>query len=194
MAQPKTWQEMLEWSAGLLERRTGAGVEEWNRRIAERGVARDEDTEKDLRGWLRERGVTGYSQMLLVMERFGYPDFLTADADDLLDGQYADRAHLRPILDRVLAVAPSLGEVVVQARKTYVALQTRRRQFAVVRPTTRKRVDLGVRLDGVEPAGRLEAAKGVGNDTINLRVGLHDLDDVDDEVVEVLRRAYAANE
>ncbi len=26
-------------------------------------------------------GVTGYAQALLVWERFGYPDFLTADAN-----------------------------------------------------------------------------------------------------------------
>ena len=39
--------------------------------------------EAALRAWLNERGVTGYGQSLLVMERFGYPDFLRADADEL---------------------------------------------------------------------------------------------------------------
>jgi hypothetical protein len=29
--------------------------------------------------------------MLLVMERFGYPEYLLASADALLAGQYADR-------------------------------------------------------------------------------------------------------
>jgi hypothetical protein len=29
--------------------------------------------------------VTGYAQQLLVMERFGYPDFLTVTADELID-------------------------------------------------------------------------------------------------------------
>ena len=189
MSQPKTWAEMLEWIPGLLQRRTGAGVQEWNARVAATGI----DNEPDLRAWLAEQGVTGYSQMLLVMERFGYPDFLTAGADELIDGQYADRVELRPVLDRVLALAPTLGEMTVQARKTYVGLQTPRRQFAVVKPTTRSRVDLGVRLDGVDPGGRLEPARRLANETINLRVGLHRADDVDDEVVEILRRAYAAN-
>ncbi len=180
---------MLEWSADLLRRRTGAGVQEWNTRVAATGI----DNEPDLRRWLAERDVTGYGQMLLVMERFGYPDFLTADADDLVDGQYADRPALRPVLDRVLALAPALGQVTVQARKTYVGLQTPRRQFAVVKATTRTRVDLGVRLDGVGPGGRLEPAGRLANETINLRVALHRADDVDDEVTEILARAYAAN-
>ena len=126
------------------------------------------------------------------MERFGYPDFLLATASELIDGQYADRPDLRPVLERVLAAVGSLGDVTVQARKTY-ALVTPRRTFAVVRPTTRSRVDLGLRLDGHPPEGRLEAARSLGNDTINLRIGLGTADDADDEVVDWLARAYSAN-
>jgi len=33
-------------------------------------------------------------------------------------GQYADRPHLRPVLDTLLAALPALGPVTVQARKT----------------------------------------------------------------------------
>jgi hypothetical protein len=33
--------------------------------------------------------------MVLVMERFGYPDYLLAAADELIDGQYADRPGRR---------------------------------------------------------------------------------------------------
>ena len=67
----------------------------------------------------------------------GYPDFLTADSGELIDGQYADRPQLRPILDAVLAVLPALGPVTVQARKTIVSLVSPRRTFAVVQATTR---------------------------------------------------------
>jgi hypothetical protein len=61
----------------LLEQRTGTGVAEWNDRVASSGAA----DERALRQWLAEHGVTGYPQMLLVMERFGYPDVPTADAE-----------------------------------------------------------------------------------------------------------------
>jgi hypothetical protein len=131
--------------------------------------------------------------MLLVMERFGYPDFLLATADELIDGQYADRPYLRPVLDRILAVAAGLGDVHVQARKTYVSLVGARRTFVVVRPATRRRVDLGLRLAQAPPGGRLEPAGGLGNDDIRLRIGLARPDDVDDEVVDWLRRAYDEN-
>jgi hypothetical protein len=34
---------------------------------------------------------------------------MTAEARELIDGQYADRPHLRPVLDAVLAALPGLG-------------------------------------------------------------------------------------
>ncbi len=80
---------------------------------------------------------------------------LTAEARELIDGQYADRPHLRPVLDAALAALPSLGPVTVQARTTLVSLVTPRRTFAVVQATTKNRVDLGLRLDDVPPGGRL---------------------------------------
>jgi hypothetical protein len=184
-----TWQAMRDRSARLLRERTGTDVAEWNQRVLDSGIG----TESELRAWLAERGVTGYAQMLLVMERFGYPDFLLASAAELIDGQYADRPGLRPVLDRLLALAAAVGEVHVQARKTYVSLVAPKRAFALVRPTTRTRVDLGLRLPEQAPAGRLERATSLGNDTMTVRIGLHRVADVDDEVADWLGRAYAAN-
>jgi Domain of unknown function (DUF5655) len=189
MTEPRTWRGTVEWWVSLLERQTGAGVEEWNGRVRDTGI----DQEPALRTWLTGQGVTGYPQMLLVMERFGYPDYLQADAAELLDKQYADRPALRPVLDRVLAVAGAVGEVRVQNRKTYVSLMAPRRRFAVIKATTLTRVDLGLRLDGQPAGGRLDVAKNLGNDSINVRIGLHSVDDVDDEVADWLGRAYAAN-
>lgn len=62
--------------------------------------------------------MTGYPAMLLVMERFGYPDYLIASVDELIEGQYADRPALRPILDAVLARVPAIGDVSRRARPT----------------------------------------------------------------------------
>lgn len=62
-------------------------------------------------------------------------------ADKLIAGQYADRAHLRPVLDAVLAALPGLGPATVRARKTCVSLVAPRRTFAVIQATTKSRVD-----------------------------------------------------
>ena len=117
-------------------------------------------------------------------------DAADADADALVDGQYADRPQLRPVLDAVLAAASALGPVTVQARKTCVSLVSPRRTFAAVQATTKSRVDLGLRLDGVAPAGRLLVARNIASGTINLRIALGGPGEVDEEVAGWLRRAY----
>src|SRR5262245_6439286 len=183
----KSWEEMRDWAARLLLSRTGEDVQAWNRRVGEAGLA----DEQALRSWLAGQGVTGYSQALLVWERFGYPDFMTAGADELIEAQYADRPELRPVLDTVLAALPALGQVTVQARKTLVSLVGPRRTFAVVQATTKNRVDLGLRLDGEKPGGRLLAARDIG--AANLRIPLTGPGDIDEEVLGWLRRAYDEN-
>jgi len=187
---PRSWQEMREQEIKWLIERTGEGLETWNARVLAQGFG-DEST---LRAWLTSQGVTGYPQMLLVMERFGYPDYLQATADELIDGQYADRGDLRSILDAILALLPAIGNVEVQARKTYVALLTPKRTFGAVQPTTKKRVDLGLRLSPGQPAeDRLERAPNFGQSSVTHKIPLSSAADVDDFVVDWLRRAYELN-
>jgi hypothetical protein len=173
---------MLDWRADrdrwvkTLEARTGKGLVEWNRRIRA-GRFRDA---RHLRSWLSKHGVTGYAQQLLVMECFGYPEHVLTTGTRLIADQYADRPALRPILDALVKAAQAGGPVVVQARKTFVALSTARRTFARVQPTTRTRVDLGLRLDGQHAGGRLRPNR---HDTMRLRVGLASASDVDSVVI-----------
>ena len=96
---------------------------------------------------------------------------LPPEALPLIDGQYADRTHLRPILDTVLATLPAIGTVTVEARRTMVSLATPRRIFAVVQATTKNRVDLGLRLQGPDAlahGGRLQPAKNLGAATVRI--------------------------
>jgi hypothetical protein len=187
MAQTRDWQGMKDMSTRLLHERTGVDLETWNQRIATEGFT----DEPALRAWLAARGVTGYAQSLLVMERFGYPDFLLASADELIQGQYADRSQLRPIFDVIIDAVAGLGDVVVQTRKTYVSLVTPRRTFARVQPTTRQRVDLGLRLEGLQAAGRLQPSKI--HATMPLQISLTGAEEVDAEVLDWLQQAYNQN-
>jgi hypothetical protein len=188
---PKSWQEMREWCARLLESSTGQDVAAWNERIAA-GTPENRADAPALREWLSAQGITSYAQALLVWETFGYPQFLVADAEDLIARQYADRPQLRPIFDAVLAALPALpGPVTVQARGTLVSLVSPRRTFAVLKPATKSRVDLGLRLDSTQPEGHLLPARDIGQATV--RIALTTSGDVDDEVRNWLTRAYDEN-
>src|SRR5215469_13177023 len=148
---PKSWQEMRQWCARLLESRTCLGVAAWNDLIAAAAPQNRAD-ESALRKWLAAESVTGYAQALLVWETFGYPGFLVADSEELIRKQYADRPQLRPAFEAVIAALSALpGPVTVQARGTLVSLVSPRRTFAVLKPTTKSRVDLGLRLDTTQP-------------------------------------------
>ena len=189
MARIRDWKSMNTMSARLLEERTGKGVAAWNERIKRESFA-DEDS---LRAWLTKQGVTGYAQSLLVMERFGYPDFFRASGEELIDGQYADRPQLRPIFDAIVEAVEDLGDVTIQARKTYVSLVTPRRTFARVQPTTKDRVDLALRLEDPRrrPSGRLRPSRI--HPTMQVQISFTSVKDLDSEALRWLRRAYEEN-
>ncbi len=191
---------MMQQHAELLGRRTGHGVAEWRDRITQQ-APKDEVA---LRAWLKGQGVEGYPQQLLVFETFGYPDFLTATAADLIDAQYQDRPALRPILDRLIEVAGRLpgepsapsapsAEVTVQARKGFVTLQTKRRKFAVIKAATKTRVDLSLRILPPPGSTRFRPVDPARSNDMLTRVGLAGPADVDGEVEDALQQAYTGN-
>jgi Domain of unknown function (DUF5655) len=186
MATIRDWQQNREMWLRVLEKQTTEGLDTWNQRIRDASIA----DESGLRDWLSTRGVTGYAQSLLVMERFGYPDFFLATADELIEKQYANRAQLRPIYDAIIIAAERCGELVIQARKTYVSLVAPRRTFARVQPAKR-RVDLGLRLESCKVGGRLQLSRI--HHTMRVQIALITRDDVDAEVQHWLEQAYLEN-
>ena len=111
-------------------------------------------------------------------------------ADELVEQQYADRAHLRPVYDKIINLAMSCGEVGIRVRKTHVSLVAPKRTFARIQPA-KSRVDLGLRLENCSLGGRLELSRI--HHTMRVQIGLSTGDEVDDEVRQLLIRAYAEN-
>lgn len=187
MADIRASEGVREGVAQRLLEQTGQGVTAWNARVLAEGPG----DEAGLRAWLAGQGVTGYPANLLVRERFGYPEWLTASAEELIDGQYADRPELRPIFEALIEAASALGEVVVQARKTYVSLVSPKRTFARIQATTRTRIDLALRLDPGLVGGRLQPSKVHEHTPVQL--SFTHAEEVDDEIRAWLARAWREN-
>ena len=186
---PRTWQEMVDWMQGLLLRKTGHDVHWWAEFARRQGFT----DHAALAAWLRdEHGVTGYSESAVSWEVFGYPDFMLRGADELFDGQYADRGHLRPLAEAILAWAETADGVTIQLRKTYVSLQSPRRKFAQVTAGTKSAVDVTLRWEG-PPTERLEPVTVRGDHPFTWRVRLRTPDDVDDELFALLAAALDQN-
>ena len=180
---------MIEFCQGLLVRKTGRDVHAWAAEARAHGLASD----AELAAWMRdEHGVTGYAQYAVSWEVFGYPEFMLRDADELFAGQYADREHLRPIGEAILAWAQAHDGVAVQMRKTYVSLLSPRRKFAQVTATTKSAVDVALRWDG-PPHERLEPVRARADDPFTSRIRLRTLEEVDGTLFDVLEAALAQN-
>ncbi len=110
--------------------------------------------------------------------------------DDPVAEQYAGvKASLRPIYDAILVAVQKFGkDIEVSPKKAYVSLR-RGKQFAIVQPSTATRLDLGLNLKDVAPAGRLEPS-GSFNSMVNHRVRLEAIKGVDQELIGWLRQAY----
>jgi len=184
MTEIRNWSQMQEMSERLLQERTDMSLTDWKKRIAQFHPV----DERSMREWLNAQGVTGYAQTMLVMQTFGYPDFMTASAEELINAQFADRLGLRSIFDAILNTAASLGQVTIQARKTYVSLVTPRRTFARIQATTRSRIDVALRLDSATAGSRLVPSRI--HETMKVQVSCTTLADWDEEAQRYLQQAY----
>ena len=63
------------------------------------------------------------------------------------------------------------------------------KQFGLIQPSTKTRVDVGLNLKGTAPTERLEAS-GSFNAMVSHRVRLASVDEVDGELIGWLRQAY----
>jgi Domain of unknown function (DUF5655)/Domain of unknown function (DUF4287) len=169
-----------------LARQTGRTLEEWIGIVRGDGLAKHGEIVKKLK---TQHGLThGYAN--LVAHKAMKSDAGSADAGDLIEAMYAgDRAALRPIHDRIMReVAGFGGDVEVAPKKGYVSLR-RSKQFALIQPSTKTRVDVGLVLKGEPAAGRLENS-GSFNAMVTHRVRIAAAKDVDAELLGWLRRAY----
>ena len=119
-----------------------------------------------------------------------------ADADvaappDPAGALYAGaKAGLRPLHDALLGEIRALGAFDIAPKKGYLSLR-RRKQFAMVQPSTTSRIDLGLILPATTPAtGRLEPAAKF-NPLFTHRVRITTASDIDDELRGWLATAYA---
>lgn len=171
--------------AGLV-RNTGRGLEAWVALARATGIGKHKALVDHLKA---AEGLThGYANSVAL--RTFASDAGSIGDEALMDAMFAGpKAELRPLHDRLVAIARGFGgDVELAPKKGYVSVR-RAKQFAILQPSTRDRFDLGINLKGEPPAGRLEAS-GSFNAMVSHRVRLHGLADIDGEVENWLRQAY----
>jgi hypothetical protein len=181
-------EEQLAEMIASLKEKTGKTLDEWFELIQEAGHQKHGQMMSFLKG---QHGVShGYANQIALRSVERLQGKSTDDEVDPVDEMFAgSKASLRPIYDAVKVVLDTLGSDVDYApKKGYVSVR-RKKQFAILQPSTATRFDLGINLKGVEPIGRLEAS-GSFNAMVTHRVPLSSVEDVDTEVAAWLKEAY----
>ncbi len=108
--------------------------------------------------------------------------------DEVLDGIYTGpKARLRPIHDKLMAAINQFGDFEIVPKKNYVSLR-RKKQFAMIGPATKTRVEVGLNVKGLSPHERLnELAPG---SMCNYKVNVVETGEVDDQLIAWIQQAY----
>ncbi len=168
----------------------------------------EEKTGKSLPNWInlsRSSGFSKHGEIVAWLKSkhqlsHGYANFIAKESlkdnpgsetpSSLVDAQYAGgKATLRPLYEKLIETAKSLGtDIEIAPKKANVSVR-RNKQFALLQPTTQTRIDVGLILKGVKPAGRLEAS-GSFNAMFTHRLRVETIKDIDVEFKRWLKQAY----
>ena len=177
-------EEMAATMLRNLPDKTGKSLNEWHKILNKTSL----EKHGQLVGVLKkEHGIThGFANLIVVK-------FRASDSEpgtDLVASQYAGgKAQLRPIYDALAKAVNRLGEdVEISPKKAYVSLR-RRKQFGLIQPSTKTRVDVGLNLASAKATKRLEKS-GSFNAMVSHRVRLSAVEDVDEQLIGWLKRAY----
>ena len=107
----------------------------------------------------------------------------------MISTQYKGKENLFPIYEKLLPIVKSFGnDVTVTPKKGSVSI-IRKRQFVLIKPATKTRIDLGLKLPEKSTTDRLGDSGPFGTMCTH-RVQLTSVDDVDNELIGWMQEAY----
>jgi predicted transport protein len=172
----------LQTMINNMPEKTGRSLEEWKKLLKTKSFAKHTDAVKFLK---QEYGIThGFANTIVTLSK----EENTTPAD-LVAAQYKGKENLFPIYEKLLETVKAFGiEVTITPKKTSVSL-IRKRQFALIKPASKSRIDLGLKLPEKELTKRLENSGPFGTMCTH-RVKLTAVEDVNEELISWLREAY----
>lgn len=183
----------LETQLANIQKRTGKTTDELVAIVKKSGLAKHGEMVamlKDTLGMGHGDANTIVHMANKSAQVFAAPATATGAASpgDELDRIYTGpKAGLRPIHEKVMASVDTFGPFEIAPKKTYLSLR-RKKQFAMVGPTTNSRVEVGLNMKGVKGTSRLEQLPEGG--MCQYRVKLTSPAEVDAELIAWIRKAY----
>lgn len=143
-----------------------------------------------VRAWAMDHYGLGYGDANALAAAALAAEASGPGADDPLAAIYSGKkAHLRSIHDRLIAELRTMGEFEVAPKKSYVSLR-RKKQFATIGPRNSVQAELGINLK--EDVGSDKVVPQKPGGMCQFAVALAEPEDLDAEVVSILRAAFEA--
>jgi predicted transport protein len=168
-----------------LEEKTGKNLDEWIHIVNSSGL----EKHGEMVAMLKEKHGMGhgYANMVVHLAKQSHAGF--SEAETLINEQYKGKEAMRPWYDAVMKAVQDFGpDVDISPKKAYVSLR-RKKQFAILQPSTKTRFDMGLNLKNATPGGGLEEA-GSWNSMCKYRVKIESEKDITADVIGWLRQAY----
>ena len=168
-----------------LQQKTGKTLEQWKELLSIKNFSKHGEYMAFLK---KEHGIThGFANFITL--KFREADAGSANAEDLVAAQYKGKENLKPIFDKLhSAISKFGGDVDVAPKKSAVSFRVKR-QFALIQPSTKKRIDLGLKFNNKAVDGRLENSGPFGTMCTH-RVQLTEIEQVDNELLAWIKAAY----
>lgn len=108
---------------------------------------------------------------------------------DWISEQYRDKPELKVWYDQIMSFINSLGsDIEIAPKKAYVSLR-RKKQFAIIQPSTKTRLDVGINLKNEAPGGIAEAGSS-WNAMCTHRIRVESEETLGEELNLWIRKAY----
>jgi Domain of unknown function (DUF5655)/Domain of unknown function (DUF4287) len=175
-----------------IERQYGKPLGEWIALIKESGLTKHTEIVALLKSQYGMSHGSAHRVALKAREADTTSPVEAAEAsgrDPVADLYSGKKAGLKPLHDALMTVITAFGDDIELAPKKGYASLRRKKQFAMIQPTTATRIDLGLVLKDAPATERLESAASF-NALFTHRVRINAISDVDAQVVAWLKQAY----
>jgi predicted transport protein len=174
----------LETMIANMPEKTGKSLNAWIVILKEKTFTKHSEAVNFLK---KEHGVThGFANTIVHLSKEDKTQTV-----DLITSQYEKKEALKPIYDALKSYIETLGNAIEFApKKAYVSVR-RKKQFVIIQPSTKTRVDLGLNLKGKEAEGILENS-GSFSAMCTHRIRLATIEDISEDVKNWIKEAHEA--
>jgi hypothetical protein len=175
-------EQALQTMINNMPEKTGKSLNQWKKIVQAKSFSKHSEAVNFLK---KEHQVThGFANTIVTLSKEE-----NETPADLVENQYKGKESLISIYESLIEVVKDFGkDVTITPKKTSVSI-IRNKQFALIKPSTKTRIDVGLKLKDKPTTERLEHSGPFGTMCTH-RVKLSNADEVDAELKKWLMESY----